>query len=609
MITARLLSLVLLVLAIAPAAARADARDGVRGALRLLEQWDVEGAEEALRELQAKAPNDRGTVFVAARIAFENGEYSRAVELFEEALGAQAKDSDDWQLASGAERETRGMVSEESAHFIISYKPGKDAALVPYALEALEAAHAALTKDLGYEPPRKVRVEIYGSPKALARVSSLSEEAIKTTGTIALCKYNRLMITSPRALVRGYEWQDTLAHEYVHFLVTRSSRNTVPIWLHEGLAKYLETRWRGSAGLALDDGSEALLARALKEDRLIPFEKMHPSIALLPTQEDAALAFAQVFTAVQLIDQKKGTQGLRELLDALRSGRSDKDAVAAAMGMSFPRFETAWKKSLHGRKAEGAPAFEKLVFKDDRRGKSEGDEEGTKAWDRGDLRSIPDTQARRFAHLGELLRARGRQPAAAIEYEKAIARVGASHPTLARKYALTLHDLKRYEDEEKVLRQTLDAHPNDATNNLLLGRLLVETDRAAKAKAHLLVANRRDPFDARIHALLLAAARATGDRGLEARELDVLRILDGKKTTWRAAAPGNDPQAVGFLRIESPGGARLFIDGVDTGLTTPVAEHPLPAGSRVVRLELPDGSRIEETIDVGADQLVPFPQS
>ena len=48
-------------------------------------------------------------------------------------------------------------------------------------------------------------------------------------------------------LTTGYDWLDTVSHEYVHLVVSRKSRNTVPIWMHEGLAKYLESRWRGPA--------------------------------------------------------------------------------------------------------------------------------------------------------------------------------------------------------------------------------------------------------------------------------------------------------------------------------------------------------------------------
>src|SRR5439155_1682145 len=83
---------------------------------------------------------------------------------------------------------------------------------------------------------------LYGEVADLAKVSTLTLKEIETSGTIALCKFNRLMIVSPRALVRGYPWLDTLAHEFTHFVVSRASHNTVPIWFHEGLAKFEEQR-------------------------------------------------------------------------------------------------------------------------------------------------------------------------------------------------------------------------------------------------------------------------------------------------------------------------------------------------------------------------------
>ena len=190
-------------------------------------------------------------------------------------------------------RDTRALTRRhrtvESAHFRFRFPPGKDALLVPYAIETLEAVRAALAADLGHAPPGKVTVEIYETAEALSKVSTLPLAAIRTTGTVAICKFGKLMVTSPKALVQGYDWRDTLAHEYVHLVVSQMSRNRVPIWVHEGLAKFFESRWSGAAGRNLTPASAAFLVQEQKKGALIPFEKMHPSLALLPSQEGAAL--------------------------------------------------------------------------------------------------------------------------------------------------------------------------------------------------------------------------------------------------------------------------------------------------------------------------------
>ncbi|MFL5308832.1 MAG: hypothetical protein ACJ79H_00120, partial [Myxococcales bacterium] len=202
-----------------------------------LEAWDIEGAQRDLGELVSQDGASVAAAFFRARVLFEQGKYAESVSAYGEARSRGASQIDGFEaqakLAQAVADEVKGDEAHESAHFVVYTRPGKDALLVPYALEALEKAHAALTQDLGYSPPGKIRVEVYETAQALARVSPLTVAEIKASGTIALCKYNRLMITSPRALLRGYAWLDTLSHEFVHYLVTRKGRNAVPIWLQE----------------------------------------------------------------------------------------------------------------------------------------------------------------------------------------------------------------------------------------------------------------------------------------------------------------------------------------------------------------------------------------
>ena len=185
---------------------------------------------------------------------------------------------------------------------------GRDKAILPYIVDVLVATDKALAKDFGFRPSERILVEIYPEISFLAKVSPLTQKDIETSGTIALCKYHRLMFTSPRALVRGYGWRDTVAHEFVHYYVTKVSKNTVPIWLHEGIAKFQESRWRSAPGAALDPPQENLLARSLKADKLVTFEQMHPSMAKLPSQEAAGLAFAEVHTVIGIFIEGEDTQ-------------------------------------------------------------------------------------------------------------------------------------------------------------------------------------------------------------------------------------------------------------------------------------------------------------
>ena len=389
---------------------------------------------------------------------------------------------------------------------------------MPYVLDALEKQRSALEADLGWAPPGKVTIEILNDTRELARMSTLTDEEIKTSGTIALCKFNKLMIVSPKALVRGYDWLDTAAHEYTHYVVTARTRDNTPIWLHEGLAKYSETRWRGAGG-ELSSWSAGLLREAVKKDALVTFEQMHPSMAKLPSQEVAALAFAEVEVAVEYLEKKGGRALMNRVLDLVRDGHKAEAAVAEALGVTFPTFLADWKRYMAARPLPegGQAAEEKLRFKGDPKHGGAHSE-----W-----AEIPDEKARGFARLGEILRERGRMAAARVEYGKAIRRVGRKIAVLTDKFALSAMASGHEDEAEEALGEALRVHPQYAALHLHLARVLVKRKEWALAKSHLLAANSVDPFDPEIHAGLSQVNAAADDEKGAARERRFAQILSG----------------------------------------------------------------------------------
>jgi tetratricopeptide (TPR) repeat protein len=495
-----------------------------------LEAWDVEGAARDLGELVQQDGSSDKAAFLRGRVLFEQGQYEAAVQSLEEAQrrgAAVGEVEGTLRLARAAAEEVKGDEVHESEHFVLRTRPGKDALLVPYALEALERAYAALTQDLGVSPPAKIRVEVYESAQALARVSPLTVAEIKASGTIALCKYNRLMITSPRALLRGYAWLDTLAHEFTHYLVTQKGRNTVPIWLQEGLAKFLETRWRGQPGMAVDETSLWLLQKAAKEKKLIPFAAMHPSIAKLPTQEMAALAFAEVESAIRLLYQHGGQTALTNLVAAMAHGASDEQAVAQAYGKTFAQFEQDWRDGLGKPRKEpqaqapgaGRPLERKqLVFKEDAKKRP--------AEAREDRPTDPE--AKRAARLGEIFFARRRWAAAAHEYGRARARMTREVPLVSRRYAFAQIQLGKFGEAESALEAAVSRDPQDEAAQVLYARVLAKRGESLKARAALDAGIAVDPFDPDLHVVYLDVAKALKDDALLAREERALQLSAGR---------------------------------------------------------------------------------
>lgn len=526
---------------------RQEAKARVSDIEQHLNDWDLDSAKTELKELEGLVPIDLEAVhYFKGRVAFEEGRYDEAVTELEKGK-TEDKPGSYLRLAKDSRDITARYVKHESEHFVFLSPPGKDELLAPFALEALEKQRAALLADLGWAANEKVRIEILSNYSELSKESTLPKESIKTTGTIAICKFNKLMVTSPKALAHGYDWVDTLAHEYTHFVIAKKSRNSVPIWMHEGLAKYLESRWRGPYGGAMTPSMLALLGKRVRENKLVPFEKMHPSMALLPTAEDASCAFSEVFFAIDLLEKTKGTQALSNMLTAMGKGSSDKQAVELAFGQSWPAFEKAWMGHL---KKQPYPSELVPPSSDEKKEVASKDKQQKKPREIsfGDFREIAEEEPRKQAHLGELLRERGRVTSAAEEYGKAYDRVKNRYESLSNKYALSLMELKRLDDAQKVLEGSLVMHPGSATTHVYLGRLALLKKDWARAKTEYQEAFAVDPFNPEVHLALYRSfdalkVKAEADRSKHAASV-LLGIPEEKVGAIAAAMLGENPVEV-----------------------------------------------------------------
>jgi len=547
---------------VAQASGAETPRAEVRLRLQRLDQsindWDLPAAKKELAELERLEPETAESLqYFQGRIAFEEGRYGEAVQLFT-AAGLEDKPGSYLRLAKDTKKIIQDHRQAESEHFIFFYPKGKDEILAPYALETLESIRQALSEDLGFAPSEKVRVEVVNDARELSKVSTLTYKQIITTGTIAICKFNKLMITSPKAVLHGYDWRDTLAHEFVHLVVSQRSHNSVPIWLHEGLAKYLESRWRGGPALSISPSTLALLGDRVKKDKLIPFERMHPSIALLPSPEDAATAFAEVFFAVDLLYRQRGAHALKGLLNELGGGKDDKKAIEAVTGKSFAAFEKSWLAHVRAQPfpKELIPLSEnKVVLKDQAPGAKKDSEKKGREISFSDFADVSEGSARKFAHLGELMRERGRLGAAAEEFAKSRSLVGDKYESISNKYALSLLELHRLDEAENVLQSLLSIHPGSPATNVHLGRIFLSRKDMARAKGAYLEALASDPFDEEIHLSLLRIHSAAGAKALAQRARDASVLLTGlspEKVDRIAAALGRENLAEMNLPEEEP---------------------------------------------------------
>ena len=508
-------------------AKRGDYSDIVK-ATRFLSQWRYREARTHIARLAKRSPNAAEVRYLQAEIAFIDGLYQRVLDLLD-GVDDKAAGGNVGRLRSLAVSTlsvTRDFAFRESSggHFVIFYPPGKDEVIVDLAGDVLEAAYRELGNDFDYRPKNKIRVEILSRPSDLARLSPLTEAEIENTGTIALCKYGKLMVVTPRATIFGYPWMDTLVHEYVHYVVSRVSHDTVPIWLHEGLARFQQVRWRTGPDATLSATDEHLLATALKSGRLITFDEMHPSMAKLPSQQAAALAFAEVFTMVSYLHKRVGYEGIRRIIALQRSGKSARRAVAEVLGKRWVQVERSWKAYLRGRNLKSSRTLAGRAKSRRIRFDKGGQKDGEAAENVG-VDEVASARARKYTRLGGMLRARGMPEAAASEYEKALSIVGRSDPFITAKLSRTYLELGRHEKAIELAEPLHAADRNDAAPAVTMGLAHMTMGNRERARSAFEAALRISPFDPVVRCSLADLYASTNATQLANRERKACEML------------------------------------------------------------------------------------
>ncbi|HKU41424.1 MAG TPA: hypothetical protein VJR89_24875 [Polyangiales bacterium] len=499
----------------APLAAQSNAdQKTLARASDLIEALHISEAEQLLATLPASPQ----VLYQRAMAAFYHGDYASAVSFMDEAISGmgQGRAPKPWMSTRELVQATRELTqpyqtaSSADGRFVVLFPRGEDAVLVPYALDVLASMDRTLAGILGASVPGPIRLEVYESASALAQVSTLTLEQIETSGTVALCKWNRLMITSPRALVRGYPWADTIAHELTHLYLSYVTEEKAPVWLQEGTAKLLERRWRDTGGeFELDPTSRGLLERATRDGKLLGFEQLHPSIALLPSQDDATLAFAQVSTFMNRFVTAHGQTALRAAFANVRSGADARDALAQAASTSFADLEREWRAELP-RSREAAPRKLARRFR------------ATQTDAPDESQDVAAAEARRHLRLGDMLFSRRRVRGAMFEYEKAQHADG-DDPIVAARLARAALEAGDPARSLAAVEPLLERYPEHAPTHAVRGAALAELGRGGEAHAALLEAIRINPFDPDPHCRLAGIAQSAGEQRIEREACALLR--------------------------------------------------------------------------------------
>ncbi len=394
-----------------------------------------------------------------------------------------------------------------TTHFRLRLSP-KDDVLKYYALDSLEQIYQNIGKVFNYYPKEKIVVEVIPTKDEFLLASTLSEKDVENSGAIAICKFNRLMMCSPRNTLFGFRWLDTFAHEYTHMIINRLSKYNCPLWLHEGIARYSDTLWRSEKSLYFLDSYEDKLAKAVKTNNLISFARMSPSLVKLTNQDEVGLAFAQVANAVDYMLTKHGSDVIEKLLSASEKEGMD-IAFKKVLGLTQEQFEQTWRSNLSTATLTEHPGVvsEKITFTDNEVEQYVG----------------ADTQG--HIRLGDKFLFRNMPIPAEQQYLAAL-KQEPNNPVILNKLAKSELKLVKFDDAEKHLLYSIEINPNHDGSYITLANLYFlqhKWNDAIKMYSEAIAIN---PFNPMVHKRYGFSISQTGGNVLALQEWEVTSVLD-----------------------------------------------------------------------------------
>jgi len=205
----------------------------------------------------------------------------------------------------------KGFRSIQTEHFLLRMTEKEAAVYGSRAAELLEAGYKILGKKYGHELETPIVVEFFPQQQDFA-IRTLGIPG--GLGILGACFGQVITMNSPGSLGAGdSNWESTLWHEFCHSVTIGATRARIPRWFTEGLSVYEEGERDPVCRRAMHPGYRKLL----KENGLIPLEKL--SGALLAFNEPSLidLAYFQSGLLVEFLAEKKGGTAINDIIKDL----------------------------------------------------------------------------------------------------------------------------------------------------------------------------------------------------------------------------------------------------------------------------------------------------
>ncbi|MBI2556410.1 MAG: hypothetical protein HYW13_03165 [Planctomycetes bacterium] len=160
-----------------------------------LKTWQIDEASAIANKLLSTATENPYVLFFVGEVRFYEGNYKESLSFLKEAQkepGIAQNAQEFYDFVDKIYQTTNNFKEVKTKHFLFRYAEDQDAILVDYALNTLEKAYKAVGNDLSYFPKEPILVEVFPDAESFCTISTLTKEEIETSGTVAICLFNRV---------------------------------------------------------------------------------------------------------------------------------------------------------------------------------------------------------------------------------------------------------------------------------------------------------------------------------------------------------------------------------------------------------------------------------
>jgi tetratricopeptide (TPR) repeat protein len=302
--------------------------------------YEVEGdlsyAEEYYKTALELNPDDDDLMMYIGSVLYQQEKLEEAMIFIKRYSEKHPEDDLAREYLAKIEREYSiegSFDKKEGSHFIVKYEGGSREVVGNFLLTTLEEVYEKVGVTLGRYPTKKLTVVLYTNREF--------KEATKTPDWAGAIFDGKIRIPIKGLTGKTRELTTVVTHEYTHAVIYDIAGPGCPVWLHEGLAQYME-------GKSPAEADEIVLEYYRRYKEIPSLKQFSGGFMGLGTNQ-AYFAYMYSLSGTNYLIKNYGMGFIRDLLEAIGEGKEFDEAFKEIYYISFDSFMARWENSLKNR--------------------------------------------------------------------------------------------------------------------------------------------------------------------------------------------------------------------------------------------------------------------